>query len=196
MRLRTGLLTVAAVTCGAFGVAVTADGSPEGDRQHAGDHRAGHGKSGTAWATLRDAAGNKVGRVWLQEHRRSGTVAVFVRARALQPGFHGFHIHTTGRCDPPDFTTAGGHLNPTGATHGSHAGDLPSLLVNGDGTAMLATATDRFTLTDLRDADGSAVMIHSGPDNFANIPPRYGTPDQETLATGDAGTRVACGVVR
>ena len=61
---------------------------------------------------------------------------------------------------------------------------------------MLAAATDRFSLDELRDADGTAVMIHSGPDNFANIPPRYGTPDQETLNTGDSGTRVACGVVR
>ena len=65
-----------------------------------------------------------------------------------------------------------------------------------DGEAMLGTVTDRFNLADLHDADGSAVMVHSGPDNFANIPPRYGGPDQETLATGDSGSRVACGVVR
>jgi superoxide dismutase, Cu-Zn family len=60
----------------------------------------------------------------------------------------------------------------------------------------LATATDRFSIADLRDADGSAVMVHSGADNFANIPARYGGPDQETLSTGDAGSRLACGVVR
>ena len=116
--------------------------------------------------------------------------------RDLPAGFHGFHIHTTGRCDAPLFTTAGGHFNATGATHGSHAGDLPSLLVTGDGEAFLATATDRFSIADLRDADGSAVMVHSGPDNFANIPARYGGPDQETLNTGDSGSRLACGVVR
>ena len=114
----------------------------------------------------------------------------------LPAGFHGFHIHTIGRCDAPGFTTAGGHFNPTGATHGAHAGDLPSLLVTGDGEAFLATATDRFSIADLRDADGSAVMVHSGLDNFANIPARYGGPDQETLNTGDAGSRLACGVVR
>jgi superoxide dismutase, Cu-Zn family len=80
--------------------------------------------------------------------------------------------------------------------HGAHAGDLPSLLVTEDGEATLATATDRFSIADLRDADGSAVMVHSGADNFANIPARYGGPDQETLSTGDAGSRLACGVVR
>jgi Cu-Zn family superoxide dismutase len=114
----------------------------------------------------------------------------------MPPGFHGFHIHTTGRCEPPDFTSAGGHLNPTGADHGDHAGDLPSLLVNEDGRGLLAAVTDRFSLAELRDDDGSAVMVHSGRDNFANIPARYGGPDAETRSTGDAGSRLACGVVR
>jgi superoxide dismutase, Cu-Zn family len=200
-RIKTGLLTVAvAATCGAAGVASAADDPDgKGDRDHARGHggeHAHHGNTRAARAVLRDATGTKVGRVWLREHRRSGTVAVLLTARNLEPGFHGFHIHTTGRCDAPAFTTAGGHLNPGGATHGNHAGDLPNLLVNDDGTGMLATLTDRFSLDDLRDADGSAVMIHSGRDNYANIPPRYGTPDQETLDTGDAGARVACGVVR
>jgi Cu-Zn family superoxide dismutase len=183
-------LSVAAV----LGLGVTGGGASAGERN--GD---GHGpgkRAHFATATLRDAAGDKVGRVWMHEDRRSGTVRLLASVRGLAPGFHGFHIHTTGLCDPPSFTSAGGHFNPTGAPHGSHAGDLPSLLINGDGTGMLATATDRFSIADLRDADGSAVMVHSGPDNFANIPPRYGTPDQETLNTGDSGTRVACGVVR
>jgi Cu-Zn family superoxide dismutase len=156
-------------------------------------HRGHHG--GVASARLRDASGRSVGLVWMRE-RRGGAVEVTARAFNLMPGFHGFHVHTIGRCDPPTFTTAGGHFNPAGAPHASHAGDLPSLLVNGDGTATLVTTTDRFSIADLRDADGSAVMVHSGPDNFANIPPRYGAPDQETLNTGDSGSRVACGVVR
>jgi superoxide dismutase, Cu-Zn family len=164
------------------------------DRAGKGHH---HGKRDRlASATLRNAAGETIGRVRMRERRRDGEVRVVVRVHDLAPGFHGFHIHTTGRCDAPAFTTAGGHLNPAGATHNAHAGDLPSLLVKADGTAKLAAATDRFSIADLRDADGSAVMVHSGPDNFANIPPRYGTPDQETLNTGDSGMRVACGVVR
>jgi Cu-Zn family superoxide dismutase len=167
-----------------------------------GDHQdaSGNGHHGKrdrlASAVLRNAAGEKVGRVWMRERRRGGVVFIVARVRDLAPGFHGFHVHTTGRCDAPAFTSAGGHFNPGGATHNAHAGDLPSLLVNANGRAMLATATDRFSLANLRDADGSAVMVHSGPDNFANIPPRYGMPDQVTLDTGDSGSRVACGVVR
>jgi Cu-Zn family superoxide dismutase len=178
------LVTAAAFTTG------TSDDRMDVDRR---GHRGHHGR--LASAGLKDASGRSVGLVFMRE-RRGGAVEVTARAFNLTPGFHGFHVHTIGRCDPPAFTTAGGHFNPAGAPHASHAGDLPSLLVNGDGTATLVTTTDRFSIADLRDADGSAVMVHSGPDNFANIPPRYGVPDQETLNTGDSGTRVACGVVR
>jgi superoxide dismutase, Cu-Zn family len=74
--------------------------------------------------------------------------------------------------------------------------------VNDDGTGELQFETDRFRLSDLFDADGSAVIVHAGRDNFANIPSRYHShatntfgPDADTLATGDAGARAACGVV-
>ena len=78
---------------------------------------------------------------------------------------------------------------------------MPSLLVTADGRAYSSFVTDRFTLADLRDTDGSAVMVHAGRDNFANIPSdRYtsatgAVPDTMTLATGDAGARAACGVI-
>lgn len=190
-RIRTTLVVLAVLAFGGASLAFAATG--DGGRDP-GDH---HGKRHRlATATLMDAAGEKVGRVWMHERRRDHVVQIVVRVRDLPPGFHGFHIHTTGLCEAPGFTTAGGHFNPSGATHNAHAGDLPSLLVMNDGTATLATVTDRFSIADLRDADGSAVMVHSGPDNFANIPPRYGTPDQETLNTGDSGSRIACGVVR
>jgi superoxide dismutase, Cu-Zn family len=178
-------LTIALATAGA-GVAMAGGG--DGDR---GDHR---GKGKRATATLVDGTGAKVGKVTLYQWR--GKVTVAGRVKGLTPGFHGFHIHTIGQCVPP-FTSAGGHFNPGATTHNAHAGDLPSLLVNGDGTASAAFETDRFTLRQLRDADGSALMIHSDPDNFANIPAdRYKAPDQITLDTGDAGSRVACGVIR
>jgi len=74
--------------------------------------------------------------------------------------------------------------------------------VNQDGTAELRFQTDRFSLSDLFDADGSAVIVHAGRDNVANIPNRYHShtydtfgPDVDPLATGDAGARAACGVV-
>jgi Cu-Zn family superoxide dismutase len=199
-RMRTTLLVIAALMLIGATAAFTGGEKREGGNHH-GD-RSSHGGKGHhgkrdrhALAILKNAAGTKVGHVWLHE-RRDGTVALLARARDLPPGFHGLHIHTTGLCDAPGFTTAGGHLNPAGTSHSAHAGDLPSLLVNADGRAMLATITDRFSISDLRDADGSAVMIHSGPDNFANIPARYGPPDEETLNTGDSGSRIACGVVR
>jgi len=148
---------------------------------------------------LVNADGAAVGSVKLT--KQGGTVIVRGEVEGLTPGFHGFHVHSVGQCVAP-FTSAGGHYNPGGVGHGSHAGDMPSLLVLEDGTAMVQFATDRFAIADLFDADGSAIIVHAGADNFANIPTRYQSttegvygPDSATLATGDAGARVACGVV-
>lgn len=174
-----------------------------------------------ASAQLQDAAGNAVGTVILTE--QNSKVLVVARLNGLTPGFHGFHVHTTGSCESNAdgmFMAAGGHLNLNGTDHPNHAGDLPALLVNDDGTAFLSFETDRFTMADVLDADGSAIMIHTGADNYANIPPRYaataglltatpiGTPaasgvggagtsiaDDETKRAGDSGTPLACGVV-
>jgi Cu-Zn family superoxide dismutase len=141
---------------------------------------------------------------WVMLHEVRDKVVVSGLARGLTPGFHGFHIHAVGVCDPValngPFTSAGGHHNPTAMGHGSHAGDMPPLLVTSDGQAYTSFATDRFSLEGLRDVDGSAVMVHAGPDNLANIPDRYTVggvpgPDAATLGTGDAGARVACGVI-
>lgn len=162
-------------------------------------------------ATLRDASGAIIGKVRLQEE--GGKISVRAVVSGLAPGFHGFHIHTVGTCDPTipagqtsPFTSAGGHLNlVSGATHGMHTGDQPVLLVNADGTAFARFQSDRYTIADLFDADGSAFIVHAGSDNYANIPTRYlsstpivlgqAGPDAATLATGDAGSRVACGVI-
>lgn len=128
----------------------------------------------------------------------------------LTPGFHGLHIHSVGKCDansvaptggaPGDFLSAGSHFQAPGHTGEPHSGDLTSLEVRPDGSAKLVTTTSGFTAADLRGDSGSALIIHENPDNFGNIPPRYtvnGTPgpDPETLATGDSGKRVACGVI-
>lgn len=148
---------------------------------------------------LHDAAGATIGFVKLT--KQGGKVIVRGEVGGLTPGFHGFHVHAVGQCTAP-FTSAGGHYNPGGTGHGAHAGDMPSLLVMDDGTAEAQFATDNFAIDQLFDADGSAVIVHAAPDNFANIPTRYQSttegvfgPDSATLATGDAGARVACGVV-
>jgi Cu-Zn family superoxide dismutase len=130
----------------------------------------------------------------------------------LTPGFHGMHLHSVGKCEPNsvaaaggapgDFLSAGGHFQVSG--HDSHpaSGDLTSLQVRQDGGGLLVTTTDAFTRDDLLAGEKTSIIIHEGDDNFANIPAdRYtqvnGTPgpDQTTLTTGDAGKRVACGVI-
>jgi Cu-Zn family superoxide dismutase len=153
----------------------------------------------SAKVVLRDGSGLVLGTVRMKQHRDE--VLVRTAVQGLAPGFHGFHVHAAGNCVPP-FTSAGGHYNPGGSGHGHHAGDMPSLLVNADGAGDLQFTTDRFSLADLRDSDGSAVIVHASPDNFAHIPSRYHShtentfgPDSVTLATGDAGARIACGVV-
>jgi Cu-Zn family superoxide dismutase len=137
-------------------------------------------------------------------------IIVSGQVTGMPPGFHGLHIHTSGRCEDDGggpFSAAGDHLNLMGLNHPDHAGDLPPLLVLQDGTAYLSVSTDRFTMDDLLDEDGSSLIVHERPDNFGNIPDRYfsfdeagnraseGGPDEETLATGDSGARIACGVI-
>ncbi len=130
---------------------------------------------------------------------------VDVRATGLTPGPHGFHVHTTGKCEPDspdptdpaktgDFLSAGGHLAEQGQTHGTHTGDLPSLIAAADGTAMMTARVGGISRDDVLDADGGAVMVHALSDNFGNVPERYAPqgPDETTTKTGDAGARVAC----
>lgn len=155
-----------------------------------------------ASAQLVDTAGNPVGTVRFVDEQEYGTTAVIVQAQNLTPGFHGFHVHETSQCDPagdPPFGSAGGHLTLTGAAHPSHEGDFPVLLVMQDGTAAMSFRTDRFTVADLLDADGSAIVVHSGPDNYANIPADYLQEGEQllesTTGSGDSGDRVACGAV-
>jgi superoxide dismutase, Cu-Zn family len=120
------------------------------------------------------------------------TVSLTLAVTGLTPGKHGFHLHTTGLCDRPDFTSAGGHLNPAGAGHGlddddgSHLGDLPNLVVSGSGTATTTVelrGSRAYVLDALFDNDGTAVIIHADPD------------DGKTDPSGNAGARVACGVL-
>ncbi|MDP8929154.1 MAG: superoxide dismutase family protein [Actinomycetota bacterium] len=163
-----------------------------------------HPAGAKATVRLHDPAERPIGTVRLAE--KGGNVLVQAVVHSLSPGFHGFHVHAVGKCDPSTatpFTSAGGHFNPRGVGHGEHAGDLVPLLINSDGTGRLRFSTDRFTIAELLDDDGSALIVHAGRDNLANIPTRYHShgadvtgPDPETLATGDAGGRVACGVIQ
>ncbi len=151
-----------------------------------------------ATAALQDASGGSVGQVTFSENS-DGKVVILASITGMNAsGFMGFHIHEAGQCDATGgapFASAGAYFNPSGAKHPDEAGDLPPLLVNDDGTAQLMLTTDRFKLADLFDVDGSAIVIDSGADNFANIPQRYGQADADTLQSGDSGARIACGVI-
>jgi len=141
-------------------------------------------------------------------------VKVVATSAVVAGRFHGIHVHANDdsangegcKADPampPStwFTAVDGHLKEGSATHNEHKGDLPSILVGRDGTASLRFTTDRFTPAEVV---GKAVVVHAGADNFANIPtgslPDQYTPNAEaattkTAATGNAGDRMACGVI-
>ncbi len=162
---------------------------------------------------IKDAAGTEVATAELDFE--DGYVTVEVKTTTsgiLTPGFHGLHIHTVGKCEPKsappgggesaDFASAGGHFQVPGHTGHPASGDLSSLQVRDNGDAVLETSTSAFTKADLQAGAGTSIIIHAGADNFANVPAdKYrqnnGTPgaDAETMATGDAGARVACGVL-
>lgn len=159
-----------------------------------------------AKANLADVDGKALGEVTFTQD--DGSLQVSVSVEGMKPGFYGLHVHGIGKCqadsaapdDPSDtgaFKSSGGHIPGDGAKHPNHAGDLPSLLVRTDGTATMSIATDRLKESLLLDTDGAAVVIHAKPDNFANIPERYAPkgPDEDTTGAGDAGERLACGVV-
>lgn len=119
-------------------------------------------------------------------------IRLTIEGEALPPGSHGAHVHMTGACVAPDFASAGGHWNPTGRQHGKnnpqgmHMGDLPNLLIGTDGRGTLEITVPSATLTGgsnpLLDADGSAMVIHAGPDDMVTDP------------SGNSGGRIACGV--
>jgi superoxide dismutase, Cu-Zn family len=148
--------------------------------------------SGTsATAELSNPDGRRVGRVELRESEAG--VLLRVRLDGVPAGTHAIHLHEHGRCESPSFESAGGHVNPTGAHHGllhaegPHAGDLPNLHVPESGTLDVELVAANAALdngtSSLMDADGSAVVIHEGADDYRTDP------------AGDAGSRIACGVV-
>ena len=139
-----------------------------------------------ATAMLRTATGIDAGRATATEV--AGGIRYTLDVKGLPAGMHGAHIHTTGRCDGPDFTTAGGHWNPTTMKHGSmnpqgpHDGDLPNLTIGSDGRGTLGVTVPGATMAGLLDADGAAIVVHAGPDDVMSDP------------AGNSGGRLACGV--
>jgi Cu-Zn family superoxide dismutase len=193
----------------------TGSPSPSASPSGGGHGQAGqNGPSGEKLtAQLKLADGTTVATADIEFAGGFATVTVETTAPGeLTPGFHGLHIHSVGKCEansvaptggaPGDFNSAGAHFQKAGHTGHPASGDLTSLQVRADGTAKLVTTTDAFTAEDLLGGAKTAIIIHEKADNFANIPPeRYQQvngnppPDETTMATGDAGKRVACGVI-
>ena len=194
------------------------------DDGHGGGQGADHGgapkaapvasPADTLTAQINGPDGSQIAAATIEFADGFATVTVqTIGSGKLSPGSHGMHIHAIGKCEansvapdggaPGDFLSAGGHLTVAGQDgHPNHSGDLSPLQVRGDGAGMLVTTSNAFDKADLLDGDGTVIIIHAGPDNFANIPAdRYQQidgappPDETTLATGDAGKRVACGVI-
>lgn len=142
--------------------------------------------------SLRDVDGKPVGTVELTEEEDA--LRIMVDAKNLPEGLHGFHFHEKGVCEAPDFESAGGHFNPTGAIHGldheegPHAGDLPNLEVGPDGTVKEEFFVDNLTLlageeNTLYTESGTSLIIHAEAD------------DGKTQPSGNSGSRIACGVI-
>jgi len=141
--------------------------------------------------TLRDADGADVTTLTLSD--AGNGILVTGTLSDVPPGPHGFHFHAVGKCEPP-FESAGGHFNPTGRQHGilneagHHAGDMPNVIMPETGKGTIQVFVEGVTLAEgedgsLRDDDGTAIVLHAGPDDYKTDP------------AGDSGDRIACGVV-
>lgn len=148
------------------------------------------GAGGRASAQLQARSGSSVaGTVWFAA-QGSGTVKVEARVSGLTPNQqHAFHVHEKGDCSAPDGMSAGGHFNPMGHPHGApgqmrHAGDMPSLQADASGSATASFTLDGISVgTGPADVVGKALIVHAQPDDY------------KTQPTGNAGGRIACGII-
>ena len=137
---------------------------------------------------LINASGQTIGtvRAW----QTAGGVTFRVNASGLPHGVHGVHVHAVGKCDPPDFASAGPHWNPTGKKHGMsnpagpHAGDLPNVVVKANGVLGATLVLSAASMSSLIDADDAALVIHAAAD------------DNMTDPSGNSGARIACAVLQ
>ncbi|WP_321473815.1 superoxide dismutase family protein [uncultured Paludibaculum sp.] len=151
------------------------------------------GERKAATAQVKDAKDQVVATAQFKQVKTG--VQLSVKATGLPPGIHAIHVHAVGKCEAPGFTTAGGHFNPAHKQHGMmnpaghHAGDMPNLTINAKGKGTFKTVIEGVTLagdgdTSLFHSGGTALVIHEKEDDMKSDP------------AGNAGARLACGVVQ
>jgi Cu-Zn family superoxide dismutase len=145
-----------------------------------------------ATAALQPTKGSKAFGEATFEEVAGGKVRVIVFAQGLKPNAeHGFHIHEAGDCSSGDGMSTKGHFNPHGKPHGNpasaerHAGDLPALKSDKGGRAKIDVTIDIITVRPgAASVVGRGLIIHADPDDY------------KTQPTGNAGARIACGVIK
>ncbi|HEX8301525.1 superoxide dismutase family protein [Sphingomonas sp.] len=170
-------LTVATIA----GLALAGCTSPEKNARY----MAGHFR---AEAELKTPDGTRVGTAIAEEV--DGDIRVLVEVAGMPKGAHGTHIHAVGKCDAPDFASAGPHWNPSAHQHGKenpagpHLGDLPNLSVGDNGRDRTILTLKGATYSGLLDEDGAALVVHAQADDYKTDP------------SGNSGGRIACGVFK
>lgn len=204
---------VLSVATGVVAAQAQAPAPPAGGRGGGQGRGGGGGQGGGAGAPARGVTinqnviqkasatinGEKIsGTVEFNEYQvaNGGLVQIVYNLQGVPPGMHGVHIHTVGRCDPPNFASAGGHFDPGPAgnpdpdvNHPYHSGDLPNIIAGATGAVQVTSYTTRFNLggpLSPIDADGAAIVIHQNPDTN-----QTGTKGQGV----GGGNAIACGII-
>ena len=147
----------------------------------------------TALARLKNQNGADVGTVSFSQQLGGETTQIKIAITSgITPGEHGIHIHEVGRCDPPDFTSAGAHWNPTGEMHGDprsgphHSGDFGNVVISEDGTGDVELTSGRISLEEgaTHSILGLSVIYHANRDDYVTQEP-----------PGNSGARLACGII-